>query len=44
MNARAAAIKDELGPEGIKTYEAIKKMKRMAGGVQARLPFEFVIE
>ncbi len=44
MNARAAAIKDELGPEGIKTYEAIKKMKCMAGGVQARLPFEFVIE
>lgn len=43
-NAKAAAIKEELGPEGIKTYEAIKKMKRMAGGAQARLPFEFVIE
>lgn len=44
MNAKAAAIKEELGPEGLKTYEAIKKMKRMAGGAQARLPFEFVIE
>jgi protease-4 len=43
-NAKATAIKEELGPEGIKTYEAIKKMKRMAVGVQARLPFEFVIE
>ena len=44
QNAKAAAIKEELGPEGIKTYETIKKVKRMAGTVQTRLPFEFVIE
>jgi len=43
-NARSAAIEDELGTEGTKIYQSLKKVKRMIGSAQARLPFEFVIE
>jgi len=44
QNARKAAIEEELGTEGIKVYQSLKKVKRMIGNAQARLPFEFVIE
>lgn len=42
--ARAKAIKEELGEDGVKTYSTIKRVKNMIGGTQARLPFEFTIE
>jgi len=44
QNARKAAIEEELGTEGIKVYQSLKKIKRMIGNAQARLPFEFIIE
>jgi len=44
QNARKAAVKEELGEDGIKIYQALKKVKRMIGSSQARLPFEFAIE
>ncbi len=43
-NAKASAVKEELGADGIKIYEAIKKVKHMSVTAQARLPFDFVIE
>lgn len=43
-NAKAAAIKEELGDDGIKLYQSIRKVKSMMGVTQARLPFDFVIE
>ena len=39
-----AAIKSELGPEGYKTYVAIRNMKQFMGTVQARMPFEISIQ
>lgn len=44
QNAKTAAIREELGEEGFKTYEAIKKVKQIAGKTQMRLPFDFVID
>jgi len=38
------AIKEELGEDGYKTYNSIKKVKEMVGKTQARLPFDFTIE
>jgi protease-4 len=43
-DATHAALKAELGEEGLKTYETLKKVKQMMGVAQARLPFEFTIE
>lgn len=43
-NASIKAIKEELGEDGFKTYNAIKRVKSMAGTVQARLPFDFDFE
>lgn len=42
-NAKQSAIKEELGPEGIKTYNILKRAKGMVGVSQARLPFDFTI-
>jgi protease IV len=44
QNARAKAIKEELGAEGFKTYQSIKRAKQLVGVTQARLPFEFSIQ
>ena len=44
QNATTAAIKQELGVDGMRTYRAIKKVKQMMGNSQARMPFDFVIE
>lgn len=38
------AIKDELGEDGYRTYNSLKKVKEMVGKTQARLPFDFNIE
>ncbi len=42
-SAKDAAIREELGAEGYKTYLAIRNMKQFAGKVQARMPFEISI-
>lgn len=44
QNARAAAIKEELGEENTRLYQSIKKVKRLVGVAQARIPYDFVIE
>ena len=42
--ATKSAMKAELGEDGIKTYQTIKRVKQMVGVTQTRLPFEFTIE
>ena len=44
QNAKQSAIKEELGPDGMKIYSTIKRVKTMLGVSQARLPFDFTIE
>jgi protease-4 len=43
-DATQTAMKKELGEDGMKTYQAIKRVKQMIGVSQARLPFEMSIE
>jgi protease-4 len=43
QNAKQSAIKEELGPEGMKTYNTLKRARGMIGISQARLPFDFTI-
>ncbi|HXB43471.1 MAG TPA: signal peptide peptidase SppA [Puia sp.] len=38
------AIKNELGEDGYRTYNSLKKVKEMVGKTQARLPFDLYIE
>jgi protease IV len=38
------AMKDELGEDGYRTYQTIKKVKSMVGKTQTRLPFDLVID
>ncbi len=38
------SMKDELGEDGYRTYQTIKKVKSMAGKTETRLPFDLVIE
>jgi protease IV len=40
----AKSMKDELGEDGYRTYQTIKKVKSMVGKTQTRLPFDLVIE
>lgn len=42
--ARQSALKEELGEEGIRTWNVIKRTKQMMGVEQARMPFELNIE
>jgi protease-4 len=42
-SAKDAAIKEELGAEGYRTYTTIRNMKQFIGKVQARIPFEISI-
>lgn len=44
QNARQSAIREELGQEGMKTYNTLKRAKALVGVSQARLPFDFTIE
>jgi protease-4 len=44
QNARQSAIKEELGADGIKLYNTLKRARAMVGVSQARLPFDFTIE
>lgn len=43
-DATQSAMKTELGKDGIKIYQTIKRVKQMVGVTQARIPFEFTIE
>lgn len=43
-SAKDAAIKEELGAEGYKTYMTIRNMQQFVGKVQARMPFEISIQ
>ncbi len=42
--APQAAIRQELGEDGYRMYQAVKRTKSMTGITQARMPFELVIE
>jgi protease-4 len=43
-DATQSAIQKELGEEGMKTYQTMKRVKQMVGVTQARIPFEMTIE
>ena len=43
-DAAKSALKSELGEDGVKTYQTMKRVKQMVGVTQARIPFEFTIE
>jgi protease-4 len=44
QTTKQSAIREELGPEGMKIYSTLKRVKAMVGVSQARLPFDFTIE
>jgi protease-4 len=44
QRSKEAAIREEIGDEGYKTYTAIKNLKDFLGKAQARLPYEVIIE
>ena len=41
---QAKIMKEELGTDGYRTYNAIKKVRAMIGITQARMPFDIDIE
>jgi protease-4 len=43
QNAKNSAIEKELGPDGLKTYGALRKVKQLLGITQARMPFDLDI-
>jgi protease IV len=43
-DATQSAMQKELGEDGMKTYQTMKRVKQMVGVTQARIPFEMVIE
>jgi protease-4 len=43
-DATHAAMQKELGEDGMKTYQTIKRVKAMVGVTQTRIPFEMTIE
>lgn len=43
-DATQSAMKTELGEDGIKIYQTIKRVKQMVGVTQTRIPFEMTIE
>lgn len=40
---QAKAMNEELGAEGVKIYNTVKKIKQSVGSTQARMPFELTI-
>lgn len=44
QNAAQQSIRNEIGPEGMKTFQSLKKIQTLMKGPQARMPFDFVIE
>jgi protease-4 len=43
-DATQSAIQKELGDDGVKTFQTMKRVKQMVGVTQARIPFEMTIE
>ena len=43
-DVKQSAIREELGQEGMKTYNVIKRARALMGASQARLPFDFTID
>ena len=43
-DAARSALQSELGEDGMKTYQTLKRVKQMVGVTQARIPFEMTIE
>ncbi|MCS3795328.1 signal peptide peptidase SppA [Niastella sp. OAS944] len=43
-DATQSAMQKELGEDGMKTYQTIKRVKQMVGVTQARMPFEMTFE
>lgn len=43
-NVKAKAIKEEIGTQGWSLFEQLKKFKEMTGSVQARLPFDIMVD
>lgn len=43
-DATQSAIQKELGPDGMKTFQTMKRVKLMMGVTQARIPFEMTIQ
>lgn len=43
-DATQSAMQKELGEDGMKTYQTIKRVKQMVGVTQARIPFEMSFE
>lgn len=43
-DATQSAMQKELGDDGMKTYQTIKRVKQMVGVTQARIPFEMTFE
>ena len=39
----AALIRSELGEENFRIYKQLQKIRELTGSVQARLPFEYII-
>lgn len=40
---KSKAVKEELGEDGVKLYQTIRRMKAMVGTSQARIPFELEV-
>jgi protease-4 len=43
-DAARSALRSELGDDGLKTLQSMKRVKQMIGVTQARIPFEMAIE
>lgn len=43
-DATRSAMQKELGEDGMRTYQSVKRVKQMVGVTQARIPFEMTIE
>ncbi len=43
QNVKSSAIREEIGQEGMKTYNTLKRARALMGVSQARLPFDFTI-
>jgi protease-4 len=44
QNAKNAAITEDLGTNGMKTYSTLKRLKQLLGITQARMPFDLMID
>lgn len=43
-NIQTSAVKEELGSEGFQIFEQIKKIKQITGSIQARIPYDILVD